>query len=127
MICWWGVMISFSFFNWTGISTTKYANALARSTVDTSRTLLVWLFSMLAGWETFNFLQLGGFILLVIGTTLYNEVLVLPFWGFKESVQNHQRELEERQRKTEAFLGRNLDDIGITPKRDDEVRTNAEP
>lgn len=34
-------MFSIALFNWTGVSTTKYASALARSIVDTSRTIFV--------------------------------------------------------------------------------------
>jgi len=34
--------------------------------------------------EQFEYLQLVGFVLLVIGTVLYNEVVVLPFGGFNE-------------------------------------------
>lgn len=48
--------LSIAFFNWTGVTTTKYASALARSTIDTSRTLLVWVISMIVGWEEFNWL-----------------------------------------------------------------------
>lgn len=79
--------LSIALFNWTGVTTTKYASALARSTIDTSRTLLVWAISMAIGWEVFDWLQLIGFLILVFGTVLYNEVLVLPFCGLKESVE----------------------------------------
>jgi len=32
--------------------------------------------------ETFHYLQLVGFILLVIGTLVYNEIVIIPFWNF---------------------------------------------
>lgn len=32
--------------------------------------------------ETFHWLQLVGFILLIIGTLIYNEILVFPCGGF---------------------------------------------
>lgn len=84
-------MFSIALFNWTGVSTTKYASALARSIVDTSRTILVWLVSFLVGWEDFVWLQLVGFVVLVVGSLLYNEILVLPFWGFSEAVARRMR------------------------------------
>ena len=53
-----GFLLSISLFNFTGITTTKKAGALARSTIDTSRTLLIWLFSIIVGWEDFVWLYL---------------------------------------------------------------------
>ena len=71
-------------FNICGISTTKYASAAQRSTIDTSRTLLIWIFSCLLLGEPFEPLQIPGFVLLVSGTLLYNEIVVLPIWGFNQ-------------------------------------------
>ena len=73
---------SIAAFNSFGIATTKYASAAQRSTIDTSRTLLIWVFSCLLGLETFEPWCIPGFVLLVIGTLLYNEIVVLPFLGF---------------------------------------------
>ena len=69
---------------------------MARSTVDTSRTLLVWMTSLAFGWEVFLWQELIGFVILVFGTVVYNEVLILPFWGFKESVERHREEIKRR-------------------------------
>jgi drug/metabolite transporter (DMT)-like permease len=94
-----GFMISISLFNFTGVTTTKKAGALARSTIDTSRTLLIWMFSIAVGWEDFIWLQLIGFFFLVIGTLIYNEILVIPFWGFKESIERKQIYTKNRAEK----------------------------
>lgn len=69
---------SISFFNFFGISITKYLSATHRTTIDSCRTLFVWIVSMALGWESFIGLQLVGFILLVCGTFLYNKVINLP-------------------------------------------------
>jgi len=37
--------------------------------------------------ESFHVLQLVGFVLLIIGTMIYNEDLVLPFWGFNQNTK----------------------------------------
>lgn len=111
MACFWGTMISIALFNWTGLSTTKHASALARSTIDTSRTLLVWAFSMAVGWEKFEYLQLVGFVLLVFGTMLYNEVLILPCFGFKEAVAAHRKEAHLGN----AEDGKDLETLGFNP------------
>jgi len=40
-------------FNSFGIACTKYASSAQRSTIDTSRTLTIWLLSIALGLETF--------------------------------------------------------------------------
>jgi len=77
-----GIIVSIAAFNSFGIATTKYASAAQRSTIDTSRTLLIWLLSCLLGLETFHWQTIPGFIFLVIGTLMYNEIMVVPFLGF---------------------------------------------
>jgi hypothetical protein len=42
-----GIICSISMFNATGVSITKYAAASQRATIDTSRTLFIWIFSLL--------------------------------------------------------------------------------
>lgn len=41
-----GIILSISSFNATGVSITKYASAAQRSTVDTCRTLFIWVISL---------------------------------------------------------------------------------
>ena len=79
-----GIMISIAFFNVCGVTTTKLASAAQRSTIDTSRTVLIWIGSVLLGFEEFQPWAIPGFILLVFGTLLYNEIVILPFWGFDQ-------------------------------------------
>lgn len=44
-----GIIVSIACFNATGVAITKYASAPQRSTVDTSRTLLIWVVQMAMG------------------------------------------------------------------------------
>lgn len=67
-----------SAFNFFGISVTRSVSATSRSTIDTCRTLFIWLVSMGLGWESFKWLQVLGFVLLVYGTFLFNEVVRPP-------------------------------------------------
>jgi len=39
----------------------------------------VWIYSLLAKWEHFRWLQLAGFVVLLFGTALFNEIVRLPF------------------------------------------------
>lgn len=81
------ICFSIAFFNAFGVSVTKNASAAQRSTIDTSRTVLIWIFFLIVPvygvqQEHFMVLQLVGFILLVIGTLVFNEIVVVPFLGF---------------------------------------------
>ncbi|CAK3893675.1 Solute carrier family 35 member F6 [Lecanosticta acicola] len=76
------IMISIGGFNFFGLSVTRVISATARSTIDTCRTLFIWLVSLGLGWETFKWLQVPGFILLVYGTAIFNEVVQPPTIAF---------------------------------------------
>ena len=74
---------------WSGIYTTRYASALARATLDSARIVVVWVFSLIVGWESFLWVELVGFIIVIFGTLVYNEIIILPIFGLKESVEMH--------------------------------------
>lgn len=74
--------MSISCFNATGVAVTKYASAPQRSTVDTCRTLLIWVISL---WPLkseplvpLSAVEALAFVLLIFGTLVYNEILILP-------------------------------------------------
>lgn len=73
------IMISIGGFNFFGLSVTRSVSATARSTIDTCRTLFIWMVSLGLGWETFKWLQVLGFVLLVYFTFLFNGVVQPPF------------------------------------------------
>jgi drug/metabolite transporter (DMT)-like permease len=72
-----GSICSIAVFNFSGITVTQKASAVARSTIDVSRTILIWAVEMMLGWHGFNPLQLCGFVVLALGTMLYNRLIVL--------------------------------------------------
>jgi len=71
-------MCSIALFNWSGVTVTQQASAVARSTIDVSRTSIIWMVELALRWNTFSWLQLSGFIVLVIGTMVYNGILRIP-------------------------------------------------
>lgn len=79
--------MSIASFNATGVAITKFATAAQRSTVDTSRTLVIWCVSLALGWEEFLWPELVGFILLVAGTLIYNEIYVVPIDFMSENTR----------------------------------------
>lgn len=72
------IMISIGGFNFFGLSVTRTVSATSRSTIDTCRTLFIWIVSLFLGWETFKWLQVLGFALLVYGTFLFNDLVRPP-------------------------------------------------
>ncbi|RKP10160.1 hypothetical protein THASP1DRAFT_13242 [Thamnocephalis sphaerospora] len=72
------IALSIAFFNWFGLSVTRTVSSVSRATIDTCRTLFIWMVSLGLGWESFKWLQVVGFVLLVYGTFLYNGVVRPP-------------------------------------------------
>lgn len=92
-LCVLGV-ITIAVFNVCGVNVTKHISALTRSIADVSRTLLVWIISIIitvtAGkhhdnwkWENLKtgaiIFEVIGFIILVGGNFVYNGIIKLPF------------------------------------------------
>jgi len=82
-----GSIFSVAFFNFSGLTVTQKASAVARSTVDVSRTILVWAIELSLGWNSFNTLQLAGFFVLALGTMIYNRLLVFSFLDAPETTE----------------------------------------
>ncbi|KKA28157.1 hypothetical protein TD95_004281 [Thielaviopsis punctulata] len=72
------IMISIGGFNFFGLSVTRSVSATSRSTIDTCRTLFIWIASLALGWETFKWLQVLGFVLLVYFTFVFNGLVQPP-------------------------------------------------
>jgi hypothetical protein len=97
-------IVSIANFNVFGVSLTKYASSGQRATVDTTRTVVIWIFQLVIGAETFNVmtpLQLLGFCFLIVGTLVYNEIWVVPC-GFMS--YNTKREQDKRQAAEDGML-----------------------
>lgn len=72
-----GTVVSIAFFNFAGISVTKEISATSRMVLDSVRTVVIWAFSLLVKWQEFDYLQLFGFVVLLFGMCLYNNIIVL--------------------------------------------------
>ena len=80
---WTGLLLVFiCFFAACGLTITKLASAAARTTVESLRSVVIWIFFMSVPingqrLEIFKWLQLIGFITLVTGVLVYNEIIQL--------------------------------------------------
>lgn len=80
-------ILSIAFFNFSGVSITKYMSATTRKVLDTLRTLVIFicvcLFHLIdpvwqiPTWEQ-ALLKVAGFIFVVTGIFLYSDVLIMP-------------------------------------------------
>ena len=78
------IAFSISSFNYTGLSLSSLLSSTSRSTIDTSRTVLIYVTSLGLGWERWHgldegggsWVQVAGFGMLLAGTLRFNGV-----WG----------------------------------------------
>ena len=99
------VIFSIAFFNFSGLAVAKYGSSTLRTIVNIMRTVIIWAFFLIMPFvpeetkEEFSWLQLLGFIIVLLGGAIYNEILVIPFCKFadytKEGIKK--RELLEKQ------------------------------
>lgn len=54
-----GISFSIAFFNFAGISVTKEISATTRMILDSVRTVVIWIFSLIFGWQMFHYLQVN--------------------------------------------------------------------
>ena len=101
------VMVSIAFFNFSGVSITKYMSATTRKVLDTLRTMVIWICQMLLHqvmimmmivmmmmmmmilqasekWDMPSFkdrfwMQLGGYVFVITGMFLYSDVIIMPY------------------------------------------------
>lgn len=75
--------------NTSGTSVTAYGSAAARCTLEQVRNLFVWIYFMFIPvggilLEEFNILQLFGFIILLAGIFIFNEIITMSMCYSKE-------------------------------------------
>jgi drug/metabolite transporter (DMT)-like permease len=98
-----GYICSIAFYNFAGVSMTKYVSSSARAVMDNARTVVIWLFFLLtptipSTWrEVFIPLQLVGFIFLVFGTMVYNEIIFIPYLPLEDDNKEHYDEDEKKK------------------------------
>jgi len=72
-----GTIVSIAFFNFAGISVTKEMSATTRMVLDSVRTMVIWAVSLIIGWQNFHYLQVVGFVNLLFGMCVYNNIIVM--------------------------------------------------
>lgn len=81
--------LSIAFYNFFGLTLTKSLTAVHRTLIDACRTIVVWAVELFIHyvihegfgetWDTkYSIFQVDGFLFLMLGTALYNELLIIP-------------------------------------------------
>jgi drug/metabolite transporter (DMT)-like permease len=83
---------SIGLFNFVGISISKHLSSPARAIIDTIRTIVVWVFFLLPivdkeDQEKFMWMELFGFVFLILGTLIYNEILIVPNFESNKNIK----------------------------------------
>ncbi|KAK6739273.1 hypothetical protein RB195_020991 [Necator americanus] len=75
-----GLIISIAFFNFAGTTVTKELSATTRTVIDSIRTIVVWGASIPLFHAKFIPLQIIGFVLLILGMFIYNDIIIGPWF-----------------------------------------------
>lgn len=113
-----GSIFSIAFFNFSGVTVTQKASAVSRSTIDVSRTILIWAVELSLGWNNFNMLQLAGFFVLALGTMIYNRLIVFSFLDTAESLAESASLLKKKEQSPKALQAQDIE----TPTMPKEVK-----
>jgi len=78
-------------YNIFGMLVTSGSSAVNRTILEAVRTLLIWIFMLICAaagcsfgeyWVSWSWLELGGFILLIFSSLMYNAIIKLPFFDY---------------------------------------------
>jgi len=89
--------------NVSGQGIIKYSSALHRTILGQCRTIIVWVIAMILGWEKFYILQLVGFVFVLAGSLLYNEIIVMPCLGFNQYTKKALTAAELKAKEKEIY------------------------
>jgi hypothetical protein len=95
-----GSIFSIAFFNFSGVTVTQKSSAVARSTIDVSRTIIIWAVELAMGWNSFNMLQFVGFVAVALGTMIYNRIVTFSVLDTPDAgeltalIKSHQKTLD---------------------------------
>ena len=108
-------IVSIALYNIVGINLTKLVSSTARAVVDTVRTVFIWLFFLIFSpvegvHETFYVLQFVGFIFVVCGTLIYNEIVTIPWYNLDFYTRD---KIAERKKKAEEEGAQPNEDVGL--------------
>ncbi|EAY19682.1 Integral membrane protein, putative [Trichomonas vaginalis G3] len=89
-------VIAVMLYNIFGMLVTSGSSAIFRTILEAARTLLIWIFMLIAYkanwgfgevWCNWSWLELAGFAILIVSTLMYNAIIKLPFFTYPSKEQ----------------------------------------
>ena len=83
-------------YNMFGMLVTSGSSAINRTIMEAARTLLIWVCMLICAktdagfgepWVDWSWLELSGFIVLVLSSLVYNGILKLPFFHYEQKAE----------------------------------------
>lgn len=99
-------IVAVMLYNIFGMLVTSGSSAINRTILEAARTLLIWITMLIANaahwgfgevWAPWSWLELAGFILLIISTLMYNAIIKLPFFSYPSKEQPLLAEKKDEQ------------------------------
>jgi len=114
-------LASIAFYNFFGLSVTKSLTAVHRTLLDACRTLVVWITSLFIyyvvdksfgeAWNiNYGMFQVDGFMLLLIGTAMYNQLFKIPCNRYSDhsptypEIQSSDYNVEDEESESSSLL-----------------------
>ena len=86
--------------------------------VDSIRTLAIWIVSLAFGWQSFQALQILGFVLLIVGMCLYDETVFDHISQKLRQICNQYNRLDDTETQSQASddsENEGLQDVVVDP------------
>lgn len=101
-------ILSVMLFNLSSLNLTKRMSCIYSAFWSATRTLVVWIVSIIVGLETWNWssspIQVLGFVFLLVGNLTYNEIIEWKLLGLNKKLQKYQVvKAEPEQTETETY------------------------
>jgi hypothetical protein len=89
----------------TAISITKYSGSTARTTIKLASAIVVWILAASFGLQEWEPLSIFGFLMIALGTLLFNEFFVISYFGLDQWTKTA-IERRKQNRELEAATSR---------------------
>ena len=100
--------IAFCLSNFFVVANLKFTESLTVCTINSGRLVLVWIVTICININSFDPIEITGGLLIVFGILIYNEFIVIPWFGFKKSAQKSME--DNRFYKEENYKKKNIPD-----------------
>ena len=77
-------IVNTALFNFSRLTVTKTMNATTSLVLDSVRTIFIWAFSLIVGWQKFEPLQPIGYLIVFIGICIYYNLIFVPLFKWSQ-------------------------------------------